>query len=53
MAVPWPFGSVSPSPEFVMMFLPGTTTPARSGCDASMPVSSTATVAVEEGVRLP
>src|SRR5258708_6175743 len=45
ICVPWPFGSLSPSPEPVMAFVPATTLPARSGCDASTPVSSTATVA--------
>jgi hypothetical protein len=38
ISVPCPFGSVSPSPEPVMMFVPGTTTLARSGCEASTPV---------------
>jgi hypothetical protein len=35
------------------MFVPGTTTPARSGCEASTPVSRTATVALPEGVTEP
>src|SRR5438045_4073161 len=39
--VPWPFASVSPSPEPVKTFVPATTFPARSGCEASTPVSST------------
>jgi hypothetical protein len=50
ICVPWPFGSLSPSPEPVRMFVPATTLPTRSGCEASTPVSSTATVAFALGV---
>ena len=52
IAVPWPFASVSPSPDPVMTFVPGTTLPARSGCEASTPVSRSATVALPAGVTV-
>jgi hypothetical protein len=43
--VPWPLGSTMPfEPSIIEM--PGTTTPARSGCCASTPVSRIATFAV-------
>ena len=43
IAVPWPFGSVSRMPP--TSDVPPTSLPARSGCEASTPVSRTATVA--------
>ena len=48
MAVPWPFGSVVPS-EPSRIETPATSWPARSGCEASTPVSRTATIALPAG----
>src|SRR4051795_10367156 len=53
ISVPCPFGSLVPSPDPSTMSDPGTTTPCRSGCDASTPVSRTATVALEPGLIVP
>src|SRR4051794_30828415 len=53
ISVPCPFGSLVPSPEPSTMSVPGTTAPCRSGCDASTPVSRTATVALEPGLIVP
>src|SRR3954471_3718036 len=53
ISVPCPFGSLVPSPEPSTMSVPGTTAPCRSDCDASTPVSRTATVALEPGLIVP
>src|SRR4051812_20950671 len=53
ISLPCPFGSLVPSPDPSTMSDPGTTTPCRSGCDASTPVSRTATVALEPGLIVP
>ena len=52
MAVPWPLGSTfgfEPS----RMPAPGTSLPARSGLDASTPVSRRATTALPDGCTVP
>src|SRR6266550_5101376 len=53
ISVPCPFGSVLPSPVPSTMSVPATTTFCRSGCEASTPVSRTATVALEPGLIVP
>src|SRR3954471_19413160 len=53
IAVPWPFGSVPPSPEPLTKSVPANTFPARSGCEASTPVSRIATTELPAGVTVP
>ncbi len=50
-AVPWPFGSLVPA-EPSRTDVPVTSAPPRSGCEASTPVSSSATTAVPLVVTL-
>ena len=52
MAVPWPFGSVVPA-EASRKLVPGTSWPARSGCEPSTPVSRSATTALPLGTTVP
>ena len=50
--VPWPFASVSPF-DPSSTDVPGTTLADRSGWEASIPVSSTATFAEPKGATFP
>jgi hypothetical protein len=52
IAVPWPFVSLDQL-EPTTKELPKTMLSSRSGCDASTPVSRTATTAVPAGVMVP
>ena len=53
IAVPWPLGSAVPFAPGSSIDAPGTMLPARSGCEASTPVSSSATVADPPGATEP
>ncbi len=52
ISVPWPFGSVFGS-EPSIIDAPATSWPARSGLEASTPVSRRATTALPEGCTFP